>query len=98
MAVLRRIDPMSAAKIAAVGGVMWGVVVGISLTFFGVAFEVYTGRMYRVFVTMFPMMGFAAIVFLPVMYGVSGFVGAYVGCLIYNWVAKTIGGVKIDLK
>ncbi|HTL67268.1 MAG TPA: hypothetical protein VL200_06380 [Lacunisphaera sp.] len=46
------------------------------------------------------MFGFGAIfiVFLPVLYGVMGFIGGVIGAFIYNLVAKWIGGVEVEVE
>jgi hypothetical protein len=35
--------------------------------------------------------------FVPILYGVGGFVITAVFCGIYNWVARRLGGIEIDL-
>jgi hypothetical protein len=42
-------------------------------------------------------MGVFFIVFLPVLYGVMGFIGGVIGALIYNLVAKWIGGIEVEV-
>lgn len=43
-------------------------------------------------------MGFLAIIILPVMYGVFGFIIGAIGALLYNLIAGWIGGLELDLK
>ena len=38
------------------------------------------------------------ILFLPVIYGVIGFVFVAIGCLIYNLLAKYVGGIELEIK
>ena len=42
--------------------------------------------------------GTAAIVILPVIYGIGGFIGGIIMGLLYNAIASTIGGIEMDLK
>jgi hypothetical protein len=42
--------------------------------------------------------GFLAIIFFPVLYGFMGFVAGILSALIYNLVAKWVGGIEIELK
>ena len=42
--------------------------------------------------------GAAAIVALPVFYGVLGFVMSLIGAALYNLVAAWVGGVELDLQ
>ena len=45
-----------------------------------------------------PFFGIAAVVFLPVTYGVMGFVMTLIMAALYNALAKLVGGVEIDLR
>jgi hypothetical protein len=40
--------------------------------------------------------GFA--LFLPVLYGIAGFVGGVVSAFIYNIIAKWIGGIEVEVE
>jgi hypothetical protein len=42
-------------------------------------------------------MGAAFTVMIPVLYGVMGFIGGIIGALIYNLVAKWIGGIEVEV-
>jgi hypothetical protein len=35
--------------------------------------------------------------FVPILYGVGGFVVTAIFCAIYNWVARHVGGIAIEL-
>ena len=37
------------------------------------------------------------IVMLPILYGAMGFIGGIIGALIYNLVAKWIGGIEVEV-
>lgn len=39
--------------------------------------------------------GFAVIV--PIMYGLLGFIGGFIGSLIYNFCSGIIGGIRVDI-
>jgi hypothetical protein len=39
--------------------------------------------------------GFA--ILLPILYGLAGFVGTAIGCLIYNLVAGWVGGIEFEM-
>lgn len=98
MKTLKKVDPASAAKVAAVLGIIWGLLVAIVITFVSTSFTGYMGRFYSMFGTMMPVVGYTALVTLPISYGLSGLVCGYVGSLVYNLVAKQVGGIKVDLK
>jgi len=93
--VLNSIDPMSAAKVLAVMGVVWGLLITV-LALLGVAITSYMGRLYQGF----GMMGLGTyeIILLPILYGIVGFISGYVGAWLYNYVVKFVGGVKVELK
>jgi hypothetical protein len=44
------------------------------------------------------MFGAAAIVILPIFYGVLGFVFSLVGAALYNAVASAVGGIEMDVQ
>lgn len=89
---------MSLARVAAIGAAIWGFIVGllIALSFSVVNF---TGRVFMGFEMMGlgPGVGMLGIILFPIAYGIAAFVGAYVLALIYNWVAKKFGGIKVDI-
>ena len=94
-----RIDVLSAAKF---GGVFYGglglliggclMVVGLLMSAAGAAQVEKSG---------FPMAGallsVGAVVFVPVFYGVIGFIGGAVMSALYNLVAHWMGGLRIEL-
>lgn len=43
------------------------------------------------------MMGGGAVIILPLLYGVFGFVGGLIVAAIYNFVAKIVGGIEIEV-
>jgi hypothetical protein len=42
--------------------------------------------------------GVGSVVFLPIFYGILGFVFGLIGALFYNGIARLIGGVEIELE
>ena len=42
--------------------------------------------------------GVGAIIFVPLFYGVIGFIGGLLGALFYNIVAGFVGGIRIDVE
>lgn len=92
MAVLKRIDPISLARVYAVISLIVGLIVGIFVALTGslIALAPGSSRIVAAF-------GIASVIIFPIFYGVTGFVAGYVGALIYNIVAKNVGGVKLSL-
>jgi len=93
--VLGSIDPMSLAKILAVMGIIWGLVIAVVSLLFA-PMQSYMGRFYAGFEAMG--LGAFGIILLPIYYAIIGFIGGYIGAWIYNYVVKFVGGVKIELK
>jgi hypothetical protein len=42
--------------------------------------------------------GIAALIILPIMYGVIGFIAGAIGAALYNLVAGIVGGIEIDVE
>jgi hypothetical protein len=94
---IKKLDIMSYAKVSALIGAIMGFFIGIfaaiASSFMG-AFSGMTGA---------PLasggiaaMGIAAIIVVPIMYGIGAFIGGAIGAFIYNIVAQRIGGIKIE--
>ena len=94
MAKIERIGVLSFGKINGVIGAVFGLIVGI---FFSLIFS---------FIPMTPegadfpslMFGTLSIVFLPIMYGLIGFLFGILFAFIYNIVVKWTGGLEIEIK
>jgi len=97
--VIKRVNPVSAAKI---GGVLYGLlglVIGACVSVFALLFsgamaalsdDRNAGQMVGM------MFGAGAIVIMPIFYGVIGFVMTLISAALYNVAAKITGGVEID--
>jgi hypothetical protein len=93
--VIRRIGPMSLARIAGTLYAVLGLLVGAVFSLFAMA---------GVFAAAgadagpLPMLfGTAAILIFPIFYGCLGFVGALIAASLYNVLAGTVGGVELDV-
>ena len=42
--------------------------------------------------------GVGSVIFLPIFYGILGFVFGLIGALLYNGIARLIGGIEIELE
>ena len=48
---------------------------------------------------MLPMVfGFAAVILLPIFYGIMGFIGGIIGAFVYNILASMVGGIEIEFQ
>ena len=96
MKTLKKIDPMSAAKMAAVLGAIFGLVAAVA-TLIVPSLEDSMGRFYANYQAYLPLGGILNIVILPIAYGITMFIAAFIGSYVYNFIAGKIGGVKVDL-
>jgi hypothetical protein len=101
--VIRRIGPLSCAKLAAalyaVAGLLLGVIfslVSLAGGFAAAAFAADPSR--RTAIIPFAGVGALAIVIFPILYAALGFVGALIGTWLYNAAAAVLGGIQIDLE
>ena len=97
--VIKRVSPMSAAKIGGTLGVMLGLVIGGCISLFMMAFggamaaaddEAAGGAIVGM------MFGAGAIIVVPIFYGVFMFVMGALYAALYNVTAKFVGGLEID--
>jgi hypothetical protein len=92
---IKRIDPMSFAKISGALYVILGFIIGV---FFALVSMLGPGfpRTGIPFGGLFGMIfGVGAIVIFPIFYGLIGFVGTLCMAAIYNGLAKVVGGVVL---
>lgn len=88
--VIRRIEPMSAAKVGgmlyALLGLLFGVIFTlISFTGMGAAGMGSYGMLF----------GAGAIIILPIVYGIAGFIFCGIAAAFYNVAAKLSGGLEV---
>lgn len=91
--IVRRVGPMSFAKISGVLYALVGLVFGAFISLFslvGGAGKGGPGAMGVIF-------GVGAIVAAPIFYGVLGFVFSLIGAALYNLIAGWVGGLEIDV-
>jgi hypothetical protein len=93
--VIKRFRPISCAKILGVIYAIFGLLAGIAFSLvsmsgaFGSAGPRVPGG---------ALFGTFAIVFLPIAYGVIGFIAALIGCWLYNILAGIVGGMEVDIE
>ena len=97
--VIKRVGPMSVAKVAGVLYALIGLLIG---GIFSLVMAVAGGFMGTQQEMPIPMLGtffgVGAVVVLPIFYGVLGFVGGAIGALIYNLVAGWTGGIEVEIQ
>jgi hypothetical protein len=99
--VIRRVGPLSAAKIAGalyfVMGLIFGAIVSLIAIVGGIAgMASEQGSGGEAFFGM--LFGAGAVIVLPLFYGALGFVTTFLAALLYNATAGIVGGVEIDVQ
>ena len=88
--VIKRVEPVSAAKIS---GVLYALM-GLLLALLFAAIGSMAGGLTQS-VMPFAGVGVAAIIILPIVYGCIGFIATLIMAALYNVVAGWVGGVEI---
>jgi hypothetical protein len=99
MMILRRLDPVSVARILGLLYACIGFIVGAFVSFFaaiGVLGHAFSrgaglGMIEGAF------LGAGAILLLPILYGVLGAMVGVIGAAIYNLIAGKVGGIELEL-
>jgi hypothetical protein len=87
--IIKRIDPISAAKISAVIYACIGLLGGLLFALVGSSLG---GGMFS------GGLGITTIIVMPIVYGLIGFIFTAIAAAIYNVVAGAVGGVRIDVE
>lgn len=90
--VIKKVDPMSLAKFSGTYGALVGFIVGALSSFF----MSMAGSLMSEGRGMAGGFGIAAIIIVPLIYGIVGFLGGGLSALIFNLIAKITGGLKIE--
>ena len=96
--VIKRVNPMSAAKIGGVLGVLLGLVIGACISLFMMLAGSVAGAAANE--SSMPMVGMlfgaGAVVVLPIFYGVLTFIMTLIYAALYNLAAKFVGGIEVE--
>ena len=103
---INRVGPLSVGKIAAflygIVGLFIGAMIAVFALFGGLAAGTAGAGSEAegpaaAFGALFGIAGVAAIVIAPLFYAFMGFLGAVIMALIYNLVARVVGGIQVDV-
>ena len=92
--VIKRIDPMQAAKLAGTLYALLGLVIGALFALLGGVF----GSLGVGSLIPGAAFGLGAIIILPILYGICGFIFTLIGAALYNFVAKLVGGLQLEVE
>jgi hypothetical protein len=97
MMVIKRVSPLSFAKIQGAMGALVGLLIGLMIVLVGGWFASIASRGEAGPAgLMFGAGAVGALIVLPIFYGVCGFIFGLIGAAFYNWVASMVGGVEIE--
>ena len=97
--VIRRVGVLSLDKVLGVLYELLGLIVGALfaiVSLLGAAVGVANSQSSDAFAGL--LFGVGSVIFLPIFYGVLGFVFGLIGALLYNGIARIIGGIEIELE
>jgi hypothetical protein len=93
--VIRRVGPLSFAKITGILYGLMGLLLGAIFSLMSLVSSAFStkeaGAMGMIF-------GVAAVVVLPIFYGVLGFVSSLIAAALYNLIASWVGGIEMDVQ
>ena len=92
--VIKRVHPVSFAKISATLYALMGLIIGAVVTLISLAGGFTSSSSQGAGFGM--MIGAGAIVILPIMYGALGFIVTLIGAWLYNLAAGIVGGIEMD--
>ena len=92
--VINRVGPLSSAKVVGLLYAILGLAMGAIISFISAV----GGFGHRDPGPVGAFFGIAAVVFVPVVYGIMGFLITLIIAALYNVLAKLVGGVEIDLR
>jgi hypothetical protein len=92
--VINRIGPVSSAKVVGLLYAILGLAMGAIISFISAV----GGLGHRGPGPVGAFFGIAAVVFVPLVYGIMGFLLTLIIAALYNALAKLVGGVEIDLR
>ncbi|MGD2250117.1 MAG: hypothetical protein PVF58_17070 [Candidatus Methanofastidiosia archaeon] len=99
MQEIKKIGIVSLAKIQGALGAIIGFIVGLFFAAIGSAFWSSPGMAEAGMPPgMGAFFGVAAIILLPIAYGIGGFIGGVITAFLYNVVAGVVGGIEIELE
>jgi len=96
--VIKRVGPLSVAKIAFVLYAGIGLLIGVVVALISVAGMGAHLTESGAPAFLGPLLGVGAVVFLPIFYGVLGLVIALIMSALFNAAAKLTGGVEIEVQ
>ena len=99
---IKKLGVLSVAKIQAVVGLVIGLIIGvlyfIIFAVFGAVIMGLAGQQGAAAGGITIIYGIAALIGFPIFYAVLGFIGGAIVSFVYNLVARSIGGIEIEVE
>jgi hypothetical protein len=96
MKEIKKVDPVSLAKVWGVLYAIVGLLIGLLFAAFGsIIRELSPDEGGSAIGNLF---GTMSLFFFPIFYGVIGLIAGIIGGFLYNWIASLVGGIQIELK
>ena len=92
--IIKSFNPVSVGKVLGLTYACLGLLIGGCVTLFALAVRGGPGGRGGAEAAV---LGVGAVVFIPVIYGLAGFVGGLISALIYNVIAGMAGGIEVEL-
>jgi hypothetical protein len=99
--IIKRIGVLKAATVQACVMGLFGLLFGLCFLLFGTLFGSMMGSMSNsagAGAGLGMIGGNGMMIFLPIMYGVMGFVAGAIGAAVYNLVAGWVGGIELEVE
>lgn len=97
MTKVKKFGALSVGKICGLVYAVIAFIIGFFVTVFAlISVATATGEEKSAFGSI--LFGVGAIIFLPILYGVLGFIGGVISAWIYNVAARWIGGIEVELE
>lgn len=97
--VLKRVAPLSFAKISAIMYAFIGILAGFVFSIVSLLGAALNPDAPEPLGPLFGLIfGVGAMIFMPVLYGIMGFVVSLVGAALYNFLTPVVGGIQLDLE
>ena len=93
--VIKRVEPLSCAKIAGILYAALGAIIGVLVALFSLSGALASDSFGA---GLGAVVGVGAIVIAPLFYGCLGFVFALIAAALYNVAAGFVGGVELDVQ
>jgi hypothetical protein len=98
--IVKRVGALSVGKIwGAIYG-LFGLVLGVCISLYWLLQGLRDGTIRDAFndFSLWSVYGIGAVVLLPLLYALIGMIAGLIVAVLYNWSAKIIGGIEIELK